>query len=105
MKQTWDGGELLPGATCNKWEEGDTWRNTSSKEKQPLGLSSLDSAPTRWALRWLGLQGATPYCSVTLPASIRTPAISSNWPRSVVGKATENFFPLQAEGHARTSLP
>lgn len=104
-KQTWDGGELLPGATRNKWEEGDTWRNTSSKEKQPLGLSSLDSAPTRWALRWLGLRGATPYCSVTLPVSIRTPSISSNWPRSVVGKATENFFPLQAEGHTRISLP
>ena len=82
-----------------------THSSTSSKEKQHLGIYSLDSAPTRWVLRGLGLQGATPYCSVTPPASIRTPSISSSWPRSVVGRDTENFFPLQAEGHTCTSLP
>ena len=66
---------------------------------------TLDSAPTCWALRWLGLQGTTPYCSMTPPASLQTPSISPSWPRSVVGRDTENFFPLQVEGHTRTSLP
>lgn len=53
------GPEEPSRATCNKWGEGDAWRNICSKGKRPLGLSSLDSAPS-WAPLWLGLQGATP---------------------------------------------